>query len=88
MIIKKTNRGKYVTLLVNFALEPSENFKSVFSLNLLCWLHRLQTGVAQSFFVPFYQIMHNIEGILRENVKKNNICSLWLILPAQVIYCI
>ncbi len=53
MIIKKTNREKYVMLLGNFALEPSENFKSVFSLNLLCWLHRLQTGVAQSFFVPF-----------------------------------
>ncbi len=36
MIIKKTNREKYVMLLGNFALEPSENFKSVFSLNLLC----------------------------------------------------
>ncbi len=44
MIIKKRSGGKDVMLLGDFALEP---------LKWLCLLHRIQTGVAQSFVVWF-----------------------------------
>ncbi len=42
----------------------------------LCWLYRLQTAVAQAFFVRFQQVIYQFEGILMENVKIK-ITHLW-----------
>ncbi len=71
MIIKKRIGGKYAALLGDFALEPSENSEHCFSQNLLCWLHRLQTAVAQSFFVRFQQIYIILKVFLLFKKTKN-----------------
>ncbi len=52
ILIKKIIGGKYAMLLGDFALESSKNFNNQqFLKNQFCWLYRLQTAVAQSFFL-------------------------------------
>ncbi len=56
ILIKKIIGGKYATLLGDFGifknLESSKNFNNQqFLKNQFCWLYRLQTAVAQSFFL-------------------------------------
>ncbi len=58
-------------LLGDFTLEPKTTLNQFFSKLIL-----LYRSVAQSFFIWFQQIIHNFEGCL--------ICSLWIVLPAQV----
>ncbi len=85
IIIKSRTERKYALMLDDFALEPSENFNSIF----LRIYFADSIGFKLVKLGPFSSDSNKSYIIFRSfNIEMWNvlkICSLWLILPAQVI---
>ncbi len=70
--VHQITRASYI----NVTLILYISWPGIFRKLQLCWLYRLQTAVAQAFFVRFQQVIYQFEGILMENVKIK-ITHLW-----------